>query len=67
MMAGKFKKDGIKAGIKRPGALTAVVGGKPSENKAAVRNLAKNGTALQKKEANYFLNVLGGKKKKRRD
>lgn len=54
----KQKQDPISAGIKRPGALTADVGGKPSQHMAAVRQLAASGTPLQKKQANYYLNVL---------
>ena len=45
--------------IKRPGALTAAVGGKPSKHMAMVRQLAAGkGGPLKQKEANYFLNVL---------
>jgi len=44
--------------IKRPGALTALVGGKPSEHIGTVRNIAATGTPLQKKQANFYLNIL---------
>ena len=45
--------------IKRPGALTAAVGGKPSKHLAMVRQLAagKDGP-LKQKEANLYLNVF---------
>lgn len=61
-MAAKF----IQAAIKRPGALTAAVGGPPSQNLAKVRALAANGTPQQKRQASFYLNVLkgaGGKKR----
>ena len=44
--------------IKRPGALTEAVGGKPSKNMKKVRKLAKDGTTLQKQQANYYINYL---------
>lgn len=44
--------------IKRPGALTAAVGGKPSQNMGKVRALAANGSTRQKREADFYLNVL---------
>ena len=43
--------------IKRPGALTAAVGGKPSQHLAVVRQLAKQ-PGLKGKEARFYLNVL---------
>lgn len=52
------KKNFIKDAIKRPGALTKAVGGKPGKNMSKVRELAKSGTPLQKKQANFFLHVL---------
>ena len=52
------KKNFIKGAIKRPGALTAAVGGKPSQHLSAVEQLAKTGTPQQKKEANFYLKVL---------
>ena len=60
MKSNKF----IQKAIKHPGALTAAVGGKPSDNLAKVKELAKNGTPLQKKQANFYLSVL--RKVKRR-
>jgi hypothetical protein len=45
--------------IKRPGALTAAVGGKPSKHLAMVRQLAAGkGGPLKQKEANLYLNVF---------
>lgn len=52
------KKDFIQDAIKRPGALTKEVGGKPSDNLKKVQNLAKHGTKLQKAQARFYLNVL---------
>jgi cell division GTPase FtsZ len=49
--------------IKRPGALTAAVGGKPSKKKGKVRNLARTGTPLQRRQANFYLNVLAKAKR----
>lgn len=49
----------IKSAIKRPGALTEAVGGKPSKHLAMVRQLAKgSGGPLKQKEASFYLNVL---------
>jgi len=54
-MAQKF----ISSAIKRPGALTAAVGGKPSKHLAMVKQLANGkGGPLKQKEASYYLNVL---------
>lgn len=54
-MAQKF----IANAIKRPGALTAAVGGKPSKHLAMVRQLAAGkGGPLKQKEASFYLNVL---------
>lgn len=50
--------DFISGAIKRPGALTALVGGPPSQNLGKVRSIAANGTPLQKREANFYLNAL---------
>jgi len=52
--AAKFIGDAIK----RPGALTAAVGGKPSKNMGRVRQLAKSGTPLQRKQASFYEHVL---------
>ena len=49
--------DFIAAAIKRPGALTSAVGGKPSQHLAQVRKLAKTG-GRQGAEARFYLNVL---------
>ena len=48
----------IAGAIKRPGALTSAVGGKPSKNMGKVRALAKSGSTQQKREADFYLNVL---------
>lgn len=64
-MARKVKKF-IQGAIKRPGALTKLVGGPPSENMAKVRQIAKSGTPLQKRQANFFLRVLSPLTKKRK-
>lgn len=60
-MPGKF----IKKAIKRPGALTRAVGGAPSKNIAKVRALAKSGTPTQRRQAEFYLNVLRPASKKR--
>lgn len=55
-MAGK---NFIAGAIKRPGALTAAVGGKPSKHMAMVKRLAAgSGGPLKQKEASFYLNVL---------
>lgn len=52
-------KNVIAGAIKRPGALTAAVGGKPSKHLAMVRQLAAgSGGPLKQKEASFYLNVL---------
>lgn len=58
----------FKDAIKRPGALTRLVGGAPSKNLAKVRKIAASGTPLEKKQANFFLNILrrGNTKRKRK-
>jgi len=59
--AGKDKKKAkkfIQGAIKRPGALTKLVGGEPGKNIAKVRKIAESGTPLQKRQANFFLKVL---------
>lgn len=48
----------IQKSIKRPGALTKSVGGAPSKNIEKVMKIAKTGTPLQKRQANFYLNVL---------
>jgi hypothetical protein len=54
-MAQKF----ISSAIKRPGALTAAVGGKPSKHLAMVKQLANGkGGPLKQKEASFYLQVL---------
>lgn len=59
-------KKFIQKAIKRPGALTKLVGGAPGKNLKKVRQIAKTGTPLQKRQANFFLKVLrpAGKKRK---
>lgn len=47
----------IQKAIKRPGALTAAVGGKPSQHMAIVRQLAKT-SGRQGDEARFYMNVL---------
>ena len=44
--------------IKRPGALTKLVGGAPSKNLGKVRKLANKAKGLAGKQARFFLNVL---------
>jgi hypothetical protein len=62
-------KNFIAGAIKRPGALTAAVGGKPSQNMGKVKQLEKTGTTLQKRQAQFYDNVLRpaskGQKRKR--
>lgn len=54
-----MKNKFVANAIKRPGALTAAVGGKPSKNIAAVRALAGGSGGPQKqREASFYLNVL---------
>ena len=48
----------IAQAIRRPGALTAAVGGKPGRNLGKVRWLAASGSTRQKREADFYLNVL---------
>ena len=49
----------IQGAIKRPGALTAAVGGPPKKHLAMVRQLAAGkGGPLKQKEAQFYLNVL---------
>ena len=52
------KRKPLKIKIKRPGALTRLVGGPPTENISKVRSIAAKGTPLQKKQANLFLNIF---------
>lgn len=58
----------IQGAIKRPGGLTRAIGGPPGKNLAKVRALAKSGTPLQRRQANFYLHVLrpAGLKRKRR-
>ncbi len=51
-------KNFIKGAIKRPGALTKRVGGPPGKNLAKVRQIARTGSTLAKRQANFFLKVL---------
>jgi len=62
----KKKKNFIQHAIKRPGALRSLVKGPPSEHMAEVREIAKSGTLLQKRQANFFLHVLHPINKKRK-
>lgn len=50
-------KNFIKKAIKRPGALTRLVGGKPSANPGKVAQLAKGGGRAGE-EARFYENVL---------
>lgn len=54
----KGKSNFIQNAIKRPGALTKDIGGKPSQNMGKVKQLEKSGTPLEKKQANFYDNVL---------
>lgn len=58
----------IQSAIRRPGGLTRAVGGPPGKNLAKVRALARSGTPLQKRQANFYLNVLrpAGLRRRRR-
>lgn len=60
------KKKFIQKAIKRPGALTKLVGGKPSENVGKVEKIAKDGTPLERRQANFYLHVLRPLAKKRK-
>lgn len=60
---GPAASHSITNAIKRPGALTAAAGGKPSHKKKKVRSLAAHGTPLQRKQANFYLNVLAKSKR----
>lgn len=64
-MARKRKKFIAKA-VKRPGALTREVGGKPSDRVGKVRYLAKHGSPRERREAEFYLNVLRPAAKRRR-
>jgi hypothetical protein len=55
----------IKSAIKRPGALTRAKK-KGESTGAAARRLKKGGTTLQKRQANFYLNVLAPANKKRK-
>lgn len=52
-----MKRGFIKQAIKRPGALTKLVGGKPSDNPGKVAKLAKGGGRAGQ-EARFYENVL---------
>lgn len=58
------RKNFIQKAIKHPGSLSRLVGGKPSQHMAKVRELASEGTPLQKKQALFFLKVLNRVKRK---
>ena len=60
-----MKKKFIQKAIKRPGALTKEVKGKPGKNISKVKEIAKSGTELQKRQANFYLNVLRPASKKK--
>jgi hypothetical protein len=61
----RSSKKFIKKAIKRPGALSRAKK-KGESTTAAARRLKKSGTPLQKRQANFFLNVLKPSAKKRR-
>jgi len=58
-------KNFIKDAIKRPGALTKKVGGKPSEHPKAVAKLGKK-KGLAGEQARFYENVLKPANKKRK-
>jgi hypothetical protein len=58
------KKKFIQEAIKRPGALTKRVGGKPSDKPGKVAKLAKKG-GLAGQQARFYENVLKPASKKR--
>jgi hypothetical protein len=58
------KKKFIADAIKRPGALTKRVGGKPSEKPGKVAKLAKKG-GLAGEQARFYQNVLKPASKKK--
>lgn len=61
----KKTKKFIQSSIKRPGALTKAK--KKGESTAtAARRLKKSGTKLQKRQANFYLNVLAPANRKRK-
>ncbi len=55
----------IRRALKRPGALTRAVGGKPSRNLGKVRRLAKRKDRTGR-QARFYLNVLRPAARKRR-
>lgn len=55
----------IRKAIRRPGALTRAVGGKPSRNLPKVRKLAKRRDRTGR-EARFYLNVLRPASRRRR-
>jgi len=61
----KRKKKFIQKAIKRPGALKRAKR-KGESTDAAARRLKKSGTKLQKRQANFYLNVLKPASKKRK-
>lgn len=61
-----MSKKFISGAVKRPGALTKKVGGKPSDRVGKVEYLAKHGSTREKREANFYLHVLRPANKKRK-
>jgi hypothetical protein len=61
----RSSKKFISGAIKRPGALTRNKKKGESTRKAALR-MRKSGTTLQKRQANFYLNVLAPAARKRR-
>ena len=56
----------IQDAISRPGALNKRVGGPAGQNLSKVEKLAESGSPLAKQQANFFLNVLRKKRKKKK-
>ncbi len=64
-MSSDTKRLDISSAIKRPGALNRRVKGRATQNIGKVKELAKSGSPLAKKQANFFLSkILPALKKK---
>lgn len=59
-------KHFIKGAVKRKGALTRRVGGKPSTRIEKVEYLQRHGSPRERREASFYLNVLRPANKKRK-
>ena len=63
----RARRKSLKGAIKRPGALTArAKRGKKRSVRGQAQYDKKHGTPLQKKQANYYLNVLAPANRRRR-